>query len=187
MKNNFCPYVYFISRILIVVLVSLMALSCGKKPITNTSDFKDLDSLKREIAKLTKVNQAIKDSMAIKLPEIKTAKPECDSIARAEVDKAVEMLNRRVVSGNNQFNILYDKYNRLFNIYSEMGETVDQVTTDKTNNTKIQIRTVTKTIPEPYVPKFYLYSAYAGWAFVTYLIIRLIIKIKSWQLKKRLS
>mgnify|MGYP006204457503 CR=1 FL=1 len=75
-----------------------------------------------------KISKAIQDSLLIKINEIRTAKPECDSITNAEIKNVLQRLNNVKKSGNNEFGVFYDQIKNEVVIYANIKEQIERDT-----------------------------------------------------------
>ena len=112
---------------LLLVLFSECLISCKAKKLlvetkTTIIDNKELISVKSELVK----SKAINDSLFAYIGNIRTSKPECDSVCQEAVDKALQNVNSRKTSGGNEAGFYYDKYKKVLTAYSKLEETVSQ-------------------------------------------------------------
>lgn len=112
---------------LLLLLSSECLISCkSKKPLVETKtviiDNKELITVKSELVK----SKAINDSLFAFIGNIKTGKPECDSVCQEAVDKALQNVNSKKNSGGNQAGFYYDKYKKMLVAYSKLEETISQ-------------------------------------------------------------
>lgn len=86
-----------------------LALSgCKAKPIESNHTIETVLSQKKDSVKSIVINGAINDTLKIQVSKVQTAKPECDSITKAELERVLKLLNTRKKSGDNESGIYYD-------------------------------------------------------------------------------
>lgn len=161
--------------LLLVALTGLMFIGCARKPVKTTEFIEKKDSVvKNETAK-TETSKAISDIVYIPIPVIKTIKPECDSITQAALDDALAKLAYQKQSGNNRFELLYDKPNKLLTARANIGETssttIAKTDLQKSSDNKDKLTEV----PVLFTPWYMKYPAYFGY-FCLFLIICWIIR-----------
>ena len=107
-------------------------------------------------------NKAILDSLRLLLAKVKTAKPECDSICQAEVDKAYSLLNMMKQSGDNGYELKYDAIKRQLDLVMKIAATKDTEKTSVAETNKSKDTQEVKYVQVNVIPDFYRYSAYLG-------------------------
>lgn len=168
--------VFWLVTVIATLLFSECFISCkSKKPlvetVTTVLESKELVSVRNELVK----SKAINDSLFAFIGNIRTSKPECDSVCQEAVDKALQNVNSKKTSGGNQAGFYYDKYKKMLVAYSKLEETVSQ-TKDSTN---IQYKFLSVNIYKPVLipaeftkeQKFHLWLGRLCWVVLAVLII----------------
>ncbi|RUT67734.1 hypothetical protein D0817_24845 [Flavobacterium cupreum] len=118
-------------RILFILLLSLslaFVFSCSSKKPDPVHTIERTVEHTKDSVKTTEINQAIFDSLVIKLAKVKTAKPECDSITQATLDQVLRQLNSYKKSGSNEASVRYDEALRQIVVLLKQAETKTQTT-----------------------------------------------------------
>jgi hypothetical protein len=182
-----------------IVMASLAGMvSCGRRPSTTTDTLhtennSEATHVRHETNTEIAKNGAIFDQLIATLGKLKTADPKCDSICQEAADQYLSQINHLKISGDNRYQLIYDALNKQLKLNVEMGETINELRTEKRDSIAVRLRTIltrtntTKLIPVPYVPDFWRYSAYLGWAFAAYLIWKLSKIIPSWVAKRSIT
>ncbi len=166
---------YITKKITLFAVLILFITSCGRKHIQTVTTIKEKDSISHELQSKSNTNKAIAEAIYIPVPIIKTIKPDCDSIAQAELERALERMNYEKVSGDNRFKLLYNKYNKLLTVQANIAETKSDTIIINDTKVKYVTKEVEREIPVRYTPWYILYPAYFGF-FCAFLIICWIIK-----------
>lgn len=112
-------------------------------------------------------NQEIIDSLKIQISKIKTIRPECDSIANAEILKLLKLINHKKQSGNNNFGVYFDELKKELVAYAKISETKDKKIKELSNKLVVNSLKKQKEIPIKYIPSFYKWlSLFGGVAFL---------------------
>jgi biopolymer transport protein ExbD len=96
---------------------------CKAKPMENTHEVETVIASKKDSVKTTVISGAINDTLKIQLPKIQTAKPECDSITKAELQRVLQLLNSRKKSGDNEAGIYYDSLRNQIIAWQKIAQT----------------------------------------------------------------
>lgn len=117
----------FWSFVALMGILSIFSLGCkSKKPLVEKSttiiDNSELSKVKDEL----RISKAINDSLNLYLGNIRTSKPECDSVCQEAVDRHMAGINSRKKSGGNEAGFYYNKYRKILTAYSKLEETVSQ-------------------------------------------------------------
>ena len=162
-KQNFFNYLYFILvTLLLILLLCSTFISCSSK-IISQKQIENLVVIKRsDSTQTTFISLPINDTVFIKIPIVKTVKPDCDSLVASELDQALLKLNYRKQSGNNTAGIYYDKYKKLLVQYQKTAESKQE--NKAVTKTEFITITKTKTVEKPvkYIPKWVLILAGFG-------------------------
>jgi len=173
MKNRLIRGLVFYT----VFILFFVLLGCKTKqqpPIvikeTNTIENSDFARVKSELNR----SKAINDSLKMYIGNIRTAKPECDSVCQEALERQLENFNNLKTSGDNSFGVYYDKYRKMLVAHANLKETVseyrDSISRIKERKSEVQEIPV----PAPYpVPaefsreqKFSLYSGRIFWIII---------------------
>lgn len=104
--------------------------------------------------------------------DIKTAKPECDSITKEYLENYLRNLETHKTSGDNSYGFKYDELKKMLVFYINLAETKNE----KQLNSKIEVSEDNKekisTITVKFIPKYIKVLAWFGVAFVLFLLYR---------------
>lgn len=156
--------------------IATTAFSCASKaPIENTHTVEKITEKKADSVKVTEVSKAISDSLIIKIPIVKTAKPECDSITENELNRVLGLLNSYKKSGQNEASVKYDPIKAEIIVWQKIPETKNQITnTNKSQNGSLKEIAYIKIpvyVPKPvkYIPLWVKILAWIGGLTVAYI------------------
>lgn len=173
MKNNLVKALAVWFAFLLATLLLSALTSCSPK--------KPLADAKTEITRWenrttnTETNRPINDSLAYWIGQIKTARPECDSITRAEIDRVLMQLSRYVKSGDNSYRMSYDMQKKILSLVTRIGETNNSETiVEKGENKYFLVNRYTNTLTRE--QKFHVWLGRLIWiilaVFITWKIAR---------------
>lgn len=114
---------YFFSMLMILLLTSVLMVSCKSKIITETKSEKVVNHDSINISKLSIRNQAINDSLKILIGQIYTGRKECDSVCQIAVNQLLSQLNSKKTSGSNSVDVNYNPKDKSLNVNTKVGET----------------------------------------------------------------
>lgn len=177
MKANLSVYgIRFLVAFLLLWLLMLGGCKANQKTIGET--IQDITTTTQSHIEHTNVNRAIIDSLGIMIGRIKTARPECDSITQAEIDRVLLQLNRYIQSGENSYRLTYDIYKKILSINTKIGQTRNTEITDSKSHDRYFITKVPVYIEKELTKeqKFNLMVGRGLWA--------LLLLAFGWQLKK---
>lgn len=146
-----------------------LVFSCGKKPIHTHTKETYVDSV--SIKKIIDRNARITDSLFHKLGEVRTVKPECDSITKAYLENFLKTLNTKKKSGGNEYGFYYDEMQKMLVMYANLAETVNEQNESKT--AKVETSSKTETIQVRYVPKWVAGLAFLGVFAIFFIVYRI--------------
>lgn len=197
MKINFNKYdieksftrslLFMLLALVVVAIMSAGLTSCGRRPAPEAvTDIQVKDSSSYTSKEKETVNQAIKDKIALQVPDVNTGNKDCDSLCAADRAAWLRNVNIEKQSGDNRYKLLYNEHTKLLELYIELQETKSQVKEIFKDRyiTKKEYYKVTTTVTQ--TPKFMKWSAYFGWAAALVLILLTVKKARSW-LVNRLS
>ncbi len=157
--------------IVIFTIGILLFSSCGKKPIESTHTIERIITNHRDSIVNREVSKAIQDSLFVAIGNIKTSKPECDSITNAKIQELLRQISSMKKSGNNELGFYYDEINKRLVAYGKISESIDEKIQllnnliDKTNDKEV------KEIPVKYIPKWVQILAWLGGCYTVACII----------------
>ena len=171
---------YFFAMLMILLLSSMFLVSCKAKqppPDTNTEIFKQKDSSSH--VKTIDHSKAIIDSLRIYIGQIKTSKPECDSVTQAAIENVLRMLNTSKQSGDNGYQIKYNSLLKELQLVIKTGASNIEVTKDFKIKEVYKYRYITKTytVKAP-LPKWQLYLMIIGIGTILYFVIKVLLLIR---------
>lgn len=177
MKNaiNFYTIIVFIFAVLIVI-------GCkAKQPLQSTTIESTDKSTQTNTSEKTTINQAILDEMFIKISEIYSSKPECDSLInyyRAELARSIAISK---TSGDNGYEIKFNELKKQLEFLIKVGKTENQnnVRYVHTNNTyfKEKLKEVSVRLPLTWWENLFyrigqICTGFAG-LYIVYFIVKL--------------
>jgi L-rhamnose mutarotase len=166
---------YWFCLLIILLFSSVFLISCkSKKPIVTEQISTKIDSVKENKTTINKtvVNASIKDSSAIKLPNLYTGQgKKQDSICNARYREALQTINFYKKSGANQYKIFYNKENQMIYTIAEMQELINEKdsTIYTLEKTKIDSNNTTQTVTIKVYPKWLVWLAILGVLFIIFL------------------
>ncbi|WP_394760071.1 hypothetical protein [Flavobacterium sp.] len=168
---------FFSNKLQISILfigLSIAVVGCKAKPIisTNTKETEKTIEIIKE--KTTDNNLAVIDSLKILIHNVKTSKPECDSITNAKIDELLLQINSKKTSGDNSFGVYYDKLRKELIAYTKLGATTTEVTSNHNYKTEVLKEVSVKEIPVRYVPKWIQILAYIGAGAIAFGVFRIV-------------
>lgn len=172
---------YFFTLLIILLASSLFLVSCKAKPLPPE---KHIEILKEKDTtshiKTIDNSKAIIDSLRIYIGQIKTSKPECDSVTQAAIENLLRTLNTSKQSGDNSYEIKYNQLLKRLDLIVKIGATKNEATTDYKAK---EIYKYFKITPAPVIvkaplPKWQLYLMIIGIGTLLYFSIKLVLLIK---------
>lgn len=163
---------------LVVFLVAAIIFSCASKPVENTHTIENRIENRTDSVKETKINNAILDTLKVTIAPVKTSKPECDSITQAALNQALEQLNSRKQSGDNEAGVYYDKLKRQLVMWQKVNATLNEKLAVKQKEISIKGDKQIVKIPVKFIPFWIKVLAWIGFAtlcFVAWRIARIFI------------
>lgn len=171
---------YFFTMLMILLIASIFLISCKAKvlpPDTQTEISKEKDSSSH--VKTIDNNKSIIDSLSIVIGQIKTAKPECDSVTQVAIDNLLRTLNTSKQSGDNSYKIKYNELLKRLDLIVKIGATKNQATTNYKSKNVFYNRFITKTITvKAPLPKWQLYLMIIGSVAIGFVLFKLVLLIK---------
>ncbi|MCV9929047.1 hypothetical protein OIU83_15385 [Flavobacterium sp. LS1R49] len=152
--------------------------SCKAKPMENSHTTQTVIASTKDSVKTTVISGAINDTLKIQLPKVQTAKPECDSITKAELQRVLQLLNSHKKSGDNEAGIYYDSLKNQIVAWQKIAQTKNENTTTNKKYIYLKGDNLIKYVPVKYIPLWVKILASIGFAtllFVCYRISRIFI------------
>ena len=147
--------------------------SCKAKPIESNHTIETVLDQKKDSLKVIVLNGAINDTLKIQVPDIKTAKPECDSVAKAELERILKLLNSSKKSGDNESGIYYDSLINQIIAWQKIAQTKNESTVTNKKTLYIKGDKLIKYIPVKYIPFWVKILTCLGVLFVLFLCWRI--------------
>ncbi len=148
--------------IILVFLLFSITISCGRKPMQSTHTIERIIERQKDSIVNKEISKAIIDSLFVKIGQVKTAKPDCDSIANAEIQKLLRQIATLKKSGNNELGFYYDERNKMLVAYGKLDQSIKELRKlTETNNTNTNDKEKTE-IPVQYIPTWVKWLAVFG-------------------------
>lgn len=144
------------------------------------------ESTKHTIVKEITKNQPIIDSLKVLISQVKTGKPECDSITNAKIEELLSRLNNQKTSGNNSFGAYYDKLKSELVIYANIAATQDEKLTELETKLLSEIQKSKEVKPVKYVPKEVKILAFFGLLAILFILYKILKPVILWVGKRSL-
>jgi hypothetical protein len=136
-----------------IISVILLTISCKSKFVAEPViiNQKVIDSVYtiEKLEEQQSISQAIFDSMYIKINEVQTLNKICDSLCNQQIDYLLSQINYRKKSGDNEYSILYNKYQKQIEMVAQMKERKSVHTNKESVKEKIKIQYVEKPVDRP--------------------------------------
>ena len=120
---------------------SLVFTSCSlAKKITKEdtlieNEIKRVDSLKNTV-----INEEINDKLITSVMQSQTGNASFDSLVNAKVDEVLSKLNTSKNSGDNSYNLIYDKIKRQLEFNARIAQTQDEKLAVQNNSSRLVFR-----------------------------------------------
>lgn len=177
----------FLNSLAILLSVGLLTGCKSSQPVaTSNSENIKKEILENRTEKEVIKNQAIIDSLKILIGQIKTSRPECDSIANAEIKKLLSRLNNKKTSGNNSYGIYFDELKNELVSYAQIAETQNEKIIELENKLFAEINKKSESKPVKYIPKEVRVLALFGSLTLLYILYRILKPIILWVGRKQL-
>jgi hypothetical protein len=181
-ENPFKIFLKVFVTFIVFLAIAIILFGCASKPIQSAHTIERIIEHKTDSVKTTQVNKEILDSLVIKIGKVATAKPECDSITQATLDRVLSQLNSRKKSGDNEAKIYYDELLKQIIVILKQGETkTENTATKKTDTDKATEKEIIKILVK-YIPWWVKWLAYLGAVTLLYVVYR--ISRFFWSIKK---
>lgn len=157
---------------LLLPLLTLQACKTKSKVAQEISKEYKRDSIVIVKEKFVDRNLAINDSIFKVLGDIKTAKPECDSITKEYLENYLRNLETHKTSGDNSYGFKYDELKKMLVFYINLAETKNEKEVDSKLKVSEDNKDNFKTIVVEVIPKYIKVLAWFGVAFILFLLYR---------------
>lgn len=174
--NSQNPMKLFLKVLFCILLCCALFISlhsCKAKPIESNHTIETVSDQKKDSVKVIVVNSAINDTLKIQVPEIRTSKPECDSVTKAELQYILSLLDSYKKSGDNESGIYYDKLKKQIVAWQKIAQTKNEKIIVKKEKVYIKGDKLIKYIPVKYIPVWVKILACLGVLFVLFLSWRI--------------
>lgn len=162
-----------IAIISLLIIAGLLFVSCkAKQPVKEIHTIEKTIEKSKDSVSITEISNAIIDSLKIKISEIKTSKPECDSITNAKIQELLSQIEVSKTSGDNELGFYYDQIQKILVAYAKTGQSINKETNVKNDNKETEKDNHLKEIPVPYIPKWVKWLAGFGVLFIIFLVWR---------------
>ena len=95
-------------NILLSLLLSLLAVAC--KSVKETQQSQEVTQRTRIDSIFVEKQVPVRDTVYINIPEIRTIKPECDSLCNEEVRKIMQQISVNRQQGEDSQGVYYNRY-----------------------------------------------------------------------------
>lgn len=178
-ENPFQKLIKVLFFIACGAIVVLSLKGCAAKPIESTDTHYNLIGKSTDSIMFMRVNQEISDSLKIKLDKVKTAKPECDSIAQATLNQVLKQLNSHKKSGDNEAGIYFDELKNQIIYWQKIAETMNQKLAINKGYIHITADKKIIEVPVKYIPWWVEILAYAGAVFILGIVVYAVYKVRT--------
>ena len=159
----------------IFLLLALLVASCAKRPLESKLSEKHFDFKSAHVFESIERNLPVSDHLQLYFPMSSTGKPDCDSICDRHLQNQLMRLNMEKRSGDNKYEILYDRYQRVLKINVHLAETVNRKKESDTAHYNfketIEIQKIPVIVP---VPKWIKVLAWIGGFSILFWVYRII-------------
>lgn len=132
--------------IIYLLLISFFLVSCKtSKKMISTDTIVSTETNKKDSTKTVVINQVINDKIITPVIQSNTGKREFDSLVNAKVDEILLKLNTSKSSGDNSYQLLYNKLKKQLEFYSKIAQTKNE--NIQTNSSKAKTIIRIKKIP----------------------------------------
>jgi hypothetical protein len=127
--------------IILFFIFSLVVTSCSSAKKLTKEDtllenkIKRIDSIKQKV-----VNQEINDKLITSVIQSQTGNASLDSLVNAKVDEILSKLNTSKNSGDNSYNLIYDKIKRQLEFNARIAQTQEEKLAVQNNSSRLVFR-----------------------------------------------
>ena len=174
--------IHIVAVLLTLWVASLFLVGCKAKqqqPDVDKTVFIQKDSSSH--VKNTEINKAVMDSWYLYIRQMKTAKPECDSITQAALENVLRSMHVKKESGDNGYELKYNQLLKRLELVIKMGATKNETTKDFKIKTKYHDRFITKTITlKERLPQWQLILMLIGSGAIIFSIFKAVLFVRRW-------
>ena len=106
-------------NILLSLLLSLLAVAC--KSVKETQQSQEVTQRTRIDSIFVEKQVPLRDTVYINIPEIRTIKPECDSLCNEEIRKIMQQISVNRQQGEDSQGVYYNRYKGQLVVYQNIG------------------------------------------------------------------
>ncbi len=127
--------------IILFFIFSLVITSCSSaKKLTKEVTLIENEINRNDSIKNTVVNKEINDKIITSVIQSQTGNASLDSLVNAKVDEILSKLNTSKNSGDNSYNLIYDKIKRQLEFNARIAQTQDEKLAVQNNNSRLVFR-----------------------------------------------
>lgn len=170
------PLKLFLKVILFIAFYFAICIAlqgCKAKPMENNHTVETVIASKKDSIKTTVISGAINDTLRIQLPKVQTAKPECDSITKAELQRVLQLLDSRKKSGDNETGIYYDSLRNQIVAWQKIAQTKNVNTATNKEYIYLKGDKQIKYVQVKYIPLWVKILASIGFATILFICYRI--------------
>ncbi|MBF03235.1 MAG: hypothetical protein CMP76_08060 [Flavobacterium sp.] len=157
---------------ILFVALSVVVSSCKAKPVKEIHTIEKTIEKQKDSTSITEISNAIIDSLKVKIAEIRTVKPECDSITNAKIQELLSQIEVSKTSGENEIGFYYDQIKNMLVAYAKTGQSTNKEINTNNVNKETEKDNSIKEIPVQFIPKWVKILAGFGVLFIIFLVWR---------------
>lgn len=147
-------------NILLSLLLSLLAVAC--KSVKETQQSQEVTQRTRIDSIFVEKQVPLRDTVYINIPEIRTIKPECDSLCNEEVRKIMQQISVNRQQGEDSQGVYYNRYKGQLVVYQNIGARQSTYQGQFSGYSHTKAVEQTKIVKQYYVPKLVKILAFIG-------------------------
>jgi hypothetical protein len=127
--------------IILFFIFSLVIISCSSaKKLTKEDTLIENEFNRNDSIKNTVVNKEINDKLITSVIQSQTGNASLDSLVNAKIDEILSKLNTSKNSGDNSYNLIYDKIKRQLEFNARIAQTQDEKLAVQNNSSRLVFR-----------------------------------------------
>jgi len=127
--------------IILFFIFSLVITSCSSaKKLTKEDTLIENEINRNDSIKNTVVNKEINDKLITSVIQSQTGNASLDSLVNAKVDEILSKLNTSKNSGDNSYNLIYDKIKRQLEFNARIAQTQEEKLAVQNNSSRLVFR-----------------------------------------------
>ena len=127
--------------IILFFIFSLVNISCSSaKKLTKEDTLIENEINRNDSIKNTVVNKEINDKLITSVIQSQTGNASLDSLVNAKIDEILSKLNTSKNSGDNSYNLIYDKIKRQLEFNAKIAQTQDEKLAVHNNSSRLVFR-----------------------------------------------